>query len=147
MKQFVLLAFLALGISFAQTPSPYTPCAGCHQATGAGLPGVFPPLVEHVPEILNAKGGREYIIQLVLNGLQGEIVVKGQKFKGAMPALAQLKDDQIAAALNHVATQWGNEKLLPANHKPFTAEEIKAAREKKITAAQMYDLRKTLGLK
>lgn len=35
----------------------YSNCVGCHQANGAGVPGVFPPLAGHIPDILAAKGG------------------------------------------------------------------------------------------
>ncbi|MBF6595657.1 MAG: cytochrome c [Thermaceae bacterium] len=131
----------------AQPSSVYNQCAGCHQSGGTGLAGAFPPLAGHVSEILSAKGGRDYIIQLLLYGLQGEITVGGAKYNGVMPAFAQLKDEQIAAVLNHIATQWGNDKMLPADHKAFTADDVKAFRDKKLTAAQVYDLRKTLGLK
>lgn len=147
MKKLIVLGVLTLGLALAQTSTVYNQCAGCHQSNGMGVPGVFPPLVGHVPQILEAKGGRDYIIQLLLYGVQGEITYKGQKYNGVMPAFGQLKDDQIAEVLNHIATQWGNDKLLPAGFKPFTAEEVKALRDKKLTAAQVYEIRKTLNLK
>jgi Cytochrome c len=50
-------------------------CLACHQATGLGLPGVFPPLAGHAPALLGYEGSREYIANLSLYGLQGEIVV------------------------------------------------------------------------
>ncbi len=80
-------------------------CQACHQGTGQGLPGAFPPLV-----------GSEWVtgppqrpIAIVLHGLMGEIEVKGQKWNGVMAGLgAQLKDDQIAAVLTYVRNEWGN---------------------------------------
>ncbi len=129
----------------AQASPLYAQCQGCHQPTGAGIPGVFPPLAGHVPEILAAKGGREYLIQVMLYGLQGQITVKGTKYQGAMPAYAQLKDEEIAGLLNHISTQWGNK--LPAGQKAFTADEVKAQRAKTMTAAQVLEARNKLGLK
>lgn len=123
----------------------YQQCAGCHQTTGQGIPGAFPPLAGHVPEILAAKGGRPYLIEVVLYGLQGQIRVKGQTYNGAMPGFAQLSDANVAAVLNHISTSWGNK--LPKGQKAFTAAEVKAQRVKKLTAQQVYQTRQKLGLK
>lgn len=149
MRKYVyLLASLALiPVAFTQSAQQgatvFQQCQGCHQPNGAGIPGVFPPLAGHIPEVLAAKGGREYLVNVLLYGLTGEISVKGQKYNGAMPAFgAQLKDDQIAAVLNYVSTSWGNK-----NPQAFTAAEVAAQRAKKLTSAQVYDLRKKLGLK
>ena len=139
-----LMAF-GLGLGLAQSSPEYAKCQGCHQATGAGLPKVFPPLAGHVPEILAAKDGRAYLIDVLLWGLQGEITVKGDKYAGVMPAFNTLTDAQLADLLNHISSQWGNK--LPAGQKAFTADEVKAARATKMTAAQVADARKKLGLK
>ncbi|NKI92458.1 cytochrome c [Rhizobacter sp. SG703] len=80
-------------------------CAACHQPTGLGLPGVFPPLA-----------GSEWVAgkdttaaAIVLHGITGPVTVKGTVYNGAMPAFkAQLGDEQIAAVLSHVRSQWGN---------------------------------------
>ena len=80
-------------------------CAACHQASGAGLPGVFPPLVGS-----NWVNGRDTtVIQIVLHGIQGSLTVNGVKYNGAMPTFgAQLSDAEIAAVLTHVRSDWGN---------------------------------------
>jgi mono/diheme cytochrome c family protein len=80
-------------------------CAACHQATGAGLPGVFPPLAgsEWV------SGPERVLAALVLHGASGPLTVKGNAYNGAMPAFKeQLSDAEIAALLTHVRSQWGN---------------------------------------
>jgi mono/diheme cytochrome c family protein len=139
----VLSLGLALGQSGQALYGQY--CAACHQANGQGLPGAFPPLAGHVGEILAQKGGRAYLIQVVLFGLQGQIRVKGQAYNGAMPAWeAQLKDDQIAAILNYLASSFGNKP--PAGFKPFAPEEVKAERAKKLTPQKVYALRQSLKL-
>jgi mono/diheme cytochrome c family protein len=80
-------------------------CAACHQATGAGLPGVFPPLAGS-----NWVNGRDTtVIQIVLHGIQGSLTVNGITYNGAMPTFgAQLSDAEIAAVLTHVRSHWGN---------------------------------------
>ena len=80
-------------------------CAACHQATGAGLPGVFPPLdgsewVQGEPRVL---------ANILLHGVSGKIEVAGQSFDGMMPAFAQLSDAEIAGVLTHIRSTWGNQ--------------------------------------
>jgi len=144
-----LLGLLVLGsLALAQADGAklYAQCAGCHGANGQGIPGAFPLLAGHVAEILNLKGGREYLILTLLYGLQGQIEVKGMKYNGVMPAFGQLKDEEIAALLNHIATAWGDDKKVK-DFKPFTAEEVKKLRAKPLTAQQVLEERKKLGLK
>ncbi|MCL4454370.1 MAG: cytochrome c [Deinococcus sp.] len=144
----VLPAVLSLTLAAAQPgEAVFQQCAGCHQASGQGIPGVFPPLMGHLPEILSAKEGRSYLVQVLLYGLSGPISIKGQKYNGAMPAFGHLKDEQIAAVLNYVATSWGNDKSLAKDHKPFTAAEVAQLRQNKLTPAQLLELRAKLGLK
>lgn len=146
MKQVLIIAVLLVSVAFAQSgPTLYPQCQGCHQPNGAGIPGVFPPLAGHVPEILAAKGGRVWLIRVLLWGMSGEITVKGAKYNGAMPGYRQLGNADIAALLNHISTQWGNK--LPAGQKPFTAAEVQAQRAKTMTPTQVHAARKALGLK
>ena len=144
-----LMAFLLLGgLALAQADGAkiYAQCAGCHQQNGQGIPGAFPPLAGHVAEILAKEGGREYLILVLLYGLQGQIEVKGMKYNGVMSSFAQLKDEEIAAVLNHIATAGGDAKNVKG-FKPFTAEEVKKLRAKKLTPQQVLAERKKLGLK
>lgn len=80
-------------------------CIACHQASGQGVPGVYPPLAgsEWVT------GNEERIIRIVLQGLNGPVHVAGKDFNNAMAPLgAVLKDDQIANVLTYVRSEWGN---------------------------------------
>jgi mono/diheme cytochrome c family protein len=100
-------------------------CAACHQATGLGLPGAFPPLVgsEYV------LGEEERVVRIVLHGLTGPVTVQGQAFNGAMPAWAdQLSDAEIAAVLTYVRASWGN------GAEAVTAEKV--ARERAATTGR-----------
>ena len=79
-------------------------CAACHQASGKGLPGVFPPLdgSEWVA------GDERIVANILLHGVTGEITVMGTNFKGAMPAFAQLSDAELAAVASYVRSEWSN---------------------------------------
>ncbi len=80
-------------------------CAACHQASGLGLPGVFPPLAGS--EWVNGKP--ELLASILLHGIQGRLTVKGVAFEGAMPAFRdQLDDEAIAAVASYARAQWGN---------------------------------------
>jgi mono/diheme cytochrome c family protein len=89
-----------------------TYCSGCHQRSGRGIAGGFPPLAGHAPQLL-AQRGNAYMIRLVLFGLSGAIEVEGTPYSGVMPSWSSLKDDEIAAAIDHVLTTWGNAAHLP----------------------------------
>jgi mono/diheme cytochrome c family protein len=80
-------------------------CAACHQATGLGVPGAFPPLAKSAW----VAGSEERIIKAVLAGLAGEIEVNGVKYNGNMPNIgAGLKDGQVAHIVTYVRQAWGN---------------------------------------
>lgn len=97
-------------------------CVACHQATGQGLPGVFPPLADSEW----VKGDPKVLAQLVLHGVTGAITVKGQEYQGAMPAFAeQFSDAELAAVLSFIRHEWGNEE--DAITSEFVAEERAAS--------------------
>jgi nitrite reductase (NO-forming) len=79
-------------------------CSVCHQANGAGLPGVFPPLAKS--DFLAADPKRA--IGVVLQGLTGKVTVNGSEYDSVMPAMNQLNDDGIANILTYVLNTWGN---------------------------------------
>ncbi len=88
-------------------------CATCHQATGVGVPGVYPPLAGS--EFVN--GTEEHVIRIVLYGLKGPVTVKGTTYgAAAMPAFGKgvtgsgynWSDERIAAVLTYVRASFGN---------------------------------------
>jgi len=80
-------------------------CAACHQATGLGVPGAFPPLVKSVW----VTGSEDRVIKAVLAGFAGEIEVNGVKYNGNMPGIgAGLKDSQVAHIITYIRQAWGN---------------------------------------
>lgn len=121
-------------------------CASCHQGSGQGIAGAFPPLAGHTPDLVSVDGGRDYLRNLLLYGMQGQIQVEGGNYNGVMPAWAQLSNEQIASTLNYVLTEWGNESDLPAGFTLFSADEIEEARSNGLNGIQVHDMRGQLGL-
>jgi nitrite reductase (NO-forming) len=79
-------------------------CSVCHQATGTGLPGVFPPLAKS--DFLAADVKRA--VNIVLRGFSGKVTVNGQEYNSVMPPMNQLNDDEVANILTYVLNSWGN---------------------------------------
>lgn len=80
-------------------------CSVCHQATGLGMPNVFPPLARS--DFLMADKQRS--IGIVLNGLTGPVTVNGAQFNSVMPPMSQLDDHDLANILTYVRNSWGNQ--------------------------------------
>lgn len=81
-----------------------TNCSSCHQATGKGLAGQFPPLAGN--PVVNGPAGT--VIHIVKNGLTGPVKVNGVTYNGMMPAWKQLQPAEIAAVITYVRSSWGN---------------------------------------
>jgi len=81
-----------------------TYCAPCHQRNGKGAEGRFPPLVD----ASWVKGDKTKLINVLLNGLEGNIDVNGVGYNGVMPKHAFLSDEEIAGVLTYVRKRFGN---------------------------------------
>lgn len=79
-------------------------CSACHQPSGVGLPGAFPPLAGS--DYL--QGDRKQVMAAALFGLSGPVTVNGVEYNGVMPSLGHLPDEDLAAALTYVLGSWGN---------------------------------------
>jgi cytochrome c oxidase cbb3-type subunit 2 len=94
-------------------------CSPCHQATGEGLPGAFPPL-QGDPAVNDADASRH--IHVVLHGLQGAAIA-GVAYSSAMPSFsATLSDSDISDILDYERSSWGN------HGTPVTPQQVAAAR-------------------
>lgn len=80
-------------------------CVACHQGSGQGVPGVFPPLAGSRWVL----GSEERLVQIMLHGIAGAIEVQGVTYEGVMPAFARLSDAELAAVTTHVRSSWGND--------------------------------------
>jgi len=84
-------------------------CAQCHQTSGLGQAGVYPPLAGSEWVI----GSKNRLISILHKGIAGPINVKGALYNNNMPAWGDgapvpLKDEQIAAILTYIRSEWGN---------------------------------------
>ncbi|MER3554149.1 MAG: cytochrome C [Meiothermus sp.] len=80
-----------------------TNCAGCHQASGTGVPGAFPPLAGN-PHLADVK----HVTSTIIKGLNVGVEVNGQKYTQPMPAFGQLSDKDVAAVASYIRNSWGN---------------------------------------
>ena len=78
-------------------------CALCHQTGAQGLAGQFPRLAGRIAAIAATPAGREYLIEVLLNGMAGRITVDDTPIQGVMPSFRTLSDVQIAAVLSYLA--------------------------------------------
>ena len=81
-------------------------CASCHQANGLGLAGQFPPLAGSKW----ATSDPGLISKIIINGLKGEIQVKGQTYGSNQNMVAvPINDREIANVVTYVRQAWDNE--------------------------------------
>jgi len=85
-------------------------CWGCHRANGEGIPGTAPSL-RNAADFLRVPGGRQYLIQ-----------VPGV-------SLSPLGDSEMASVMNWIIATFSKGNV-PADFKPYTAEEIREVRRK-----------------
>lgn len=95
-------------------------CANCHQASGEGQPGSYPPLggSDWVT------GPKDRLAAIMLHGVAGPIAVRGGSYgTQVMPGWAtNFTDDKLAAVMTYLRASWGN------TADAVTAEEVTAAR-------------------
>jgi mono/diheme cytochrome c family protein len=114
-KQLVAIAIVAVSLVISVVASADPPaqlymlnCWGCHRPNGEGIPGTAPPLRGAV-DFLRVPGGRQYLIS-----------VPGV-------ALSPLSNEQAADVMNWILKSFSKERV-PADFKPYTADEIAKAR-------------------
>ena len=81
-----------------------TYCSPCHQQQGDGVAFVYPPIAgsEWV------SGDPRRLIDVVLNGQQGEIKVKNTTYNQIMPGFQFLSNKQLAGLLTYLRSNFGN---------------------------------------
>ncbi|MEN9732060.1 MAG: hypothetical protein RLZ45_55 [Verrucomicrobiota bacterium] len=110
-------------------------CATCHQPSGSGTPGIYPPL--------NLTGNPwladdERLVKLVLKGLWGPLELGGQRLSpanGVPPMIGfagMLNDEEVAGVLTYVRQSFGND--LP----PVTPDLVKKVRAKTQNRVDFY---------
>ncbi len=104
-------------------------CATCHQGTGKGVPGTYPPLVGSAL----ANGDPTYPIRIVLHGLRGPIERNGTAYNNAMASWKSLSDQEVADVLTYVRSS-----ALGNSGAAITPDEVKAVREATASRATPY---------
>ena len=124
-------------------------CAACHQQSGKGVAGQFPPLAASEWVI----GEPAVLIRILLHGLQGPVSVIGETYNGNMPAFgAKLDDQQLSLVLTYIRQSWGNEAeaITPdwialvreneqARQAAWTAQELQALRPESLPAPSVAE--------
>jgi mono/diheme cytochrome c family protein len=135
-----MMALLALPLLRAGAQPPdgakiyAATCIACHQATGLGVPGQFPPLAGS--EWVN--GNEERLLLIILHGLSGEVEVEGETFNGAMPTWGPtFKDEELAAVASYVRRSWGNTAAPISTATVTRVRTLHAARTKPWTAVEL----------
>ena len=81
-----------------------TYCAPCHQGNGKGAEGRFPPLAG----TSWVSGNKSRLINIILNGMEGNIDVNGVGYNGTMPKHNFLNDEEVASMLTFIRQKFGN---------------------------------------
>ena len=81
-------------------------CATCHQASGTGVAGQYPPLAGSEWVL----GSTKRLGMILLKGLEGPVTVKGAQYGAAVmqPWEKTLTDAKIADVLTYIRQEWGN---------------------------------------
>jgi cytochrome c oxidase subunit 2 len=95
-----------------------TVCAACHQASGEGMPGAFPPMIagkafsaaEPMLQPLRERGFLTPDNKVVMGPVEqhAEIVLQGIPGTAMQAYAAQLSDAEIAAVITYQRNSWGN---------------------------------------
>ncbi|MDT7828642.1 PQQ-dependent sugar dehydrogenase [Pricia sp. S334] len=107
-------------------------CSACHQMNGRGASGRFPPLTNTDW----VAGDKERLIKIVLNGMEGSLVIDGEVYNGVMPQHSFLSDREIAEVLTYIRSSFGNE-----------ASEVKMSEVQKVKLTQQESGGKIVPIK
>jgi hypothetical protein len=91
-------------------------CYGCHAD------------LTYVPDLFLAEGGRGYLLDMMLFGVQGEVVIEGELVNLRHRPYLSLEDEELSAVLNLMLVAWGNDEALPDDVEFYTPEEVADAR-------------------
>ena len=97
-----------------------TYCMSCHQADGAGVPKMNPPLIK-TKWVL---GDKKELISGILKGMTEPIEIEDEEYHNPMPPHAHLSDQEIADVLTYVRNNFGNKASA------VTPGEVKSVRAK-----------------
>jgi putative membrane-bound dehydrogenase-like protein len=110
-------------------------CASCHQTTGTGVEGAFPPL-DGSPRVA---GDASAAIRIVLHGLTGPVQVHGKPpINSLMPPVPGLQDGEIADLLTYIRHAWSNDAPIVS---AAEVQAVRAAHQERQTPWTVEELR------
>jgi mono/diheme cytochrome c family protein len=109
-------------------------CLNCHGTEGQGW-DQYPGLA-HTGRLLEASGGREYLIDLHLYGLTSD------RWRAPMPPMGHLQDVELAAVLDYIAERFGG---IAGEQPPFLPRDIRARRGLGLSPPEVNRTRPDVG--
>ena len=96
-------------------------CMVCHQADGGGVPKLNAPL-----DGSSSVNGTNIakLVKNIVKGFNDRVEIDGEFYENAMPAAADLTDQQIADVLTFIRSNWSNKAG------PVTTLQVKQTRSK-----------------
>ncbi len=96
-------------------------CMVCHQADGGGVPKLNAPL-----DGSSSVNGTNIakLVKNIVKGFNDRVEIDGELYSNAMPAAADLTDQQIADVLTFIRSNWSNKAG------PVTTLQVKQTRSK-----------------
>jgi hypothetical protein len=104
-------------------------CYGCHAE------------LTYIPDLFLAEGGRSYLLEMMLFGIRGEVVIEGELVHLRHRPYGSLADEELAAVLNLMLVAWGNDEALPDEVDFYGSEEVAAARTPELTDEEVLERR------
>lgn len=95
-------------------------CTVCHQPDGRGDRARFPPLAK--TKWVN--GDKDQLIDIILNGMEGDIEVRKRTYSNVMPRHDFLSDKDVADVLTFIRSNFGNQSSA------ISEEEVNKVRKK-----------------
>ena len=96
-------------------------CMVCHQADGGGVPKLNAPLDGSTS--VNSTNIAK-LVKYIVKGFNDRVEIDGEFYENAMPAAADLTDQQIADVLTFIRNSWTNKAG------PVTTLQVKQTRSK-----------------
>jgi len=115
-------------------------CTSCHQDDATGIEETFPPLAKNSDLFL----ATDFPAKVLLNGMSGNISVNDMPFEGEMPSFDHLPDIEIAAVINYLRSNFGNDAKAHPDISEVTADSVAALRENAMDPKQVLALRASL---
>lgn len=101
-------------------------CMSCHMEDGNGEPFVYPSLAQ-----AGNLGDKNRLVKIVLLGIRGPVVAKGEKINAEMPGVS-LSDQEVADVINYIRNSWGNKAPV------ITVNDVVAAKKAEVKDYQPY---------